>query len=114
MIQFNTKPVIDEIKLICDDVTTINFILSLYPNRNLKFMSGPLEFDHNRKSIEATSVNSRYKPLDIQMADDIYELSNDVKSVLDEFFEIIGDDKEVYLYAVVISCHGCRVQAHYS
>ena len=116
MIKVISKQVANEIELSCGDVTSINFILSLYPNRNLKFMSGPVGLDKNGNPIEAMSLKSQYKPIELPLVDErnINELSSDVKSVLDEFFEFIGEDKEVYLYAVILSCHGCRVRAYFS
>lgn len=117
MIKVKYEQVASEIQLSCGDATSINFILSLYPSQNLKFMGSPVGLDKNGNSIEVMSLKSRYKPIELPLLVDernINELSRDVKTVLDEFFEFIGDDKEVYLYAVILSCHGCKVLAYFS
>lgn len=115
MIKTTTLNVPNEVEVICGDAHTINFILDLYPNKNIKFMSVPVGHDVNGTLIEAMSLKSKYCPTELPNVDDstVSQLSDHVKSVLDEVFEFIGD-KEVYLYCVVLGLQGSKVRAFFT
>ena len=112
MIKTITTPTPDQLQLLFNDATTINFILELYPNKQLKFMNGPVAYDTTGNVIEARSWKSDYRLHNMPVVEEnsLSLVSSSVKAVLDEFFDFTGD-REIYLFGIIISPHGCTVRA---
>lgn len=97
-----TREIPNEVTIGFSTLDCVNKVLSMYPDKKVMFMDAPVGLDVDGNRIEAKSLKSSFQANSICPAPTLDDLTNDIREILDEFFEYVGD-KVVYLYMIVIN-----------
>lgn len=117
MIEVKNYTAVDTIDITFDDIATINQILAMYPNRKIRFMSGPIGVSVNNTQIKASVKALNYSPKNLPVVtnDGFDQIQHHIKAVLDEVFESLADIEsvfpmELYLYSITLNTHRCLIR----
>ncbi len=97
-----TREIPNEVTIDFSSLDCMNKILSMYPDRKILFMDAPAALDVDGERIEAQTVKSSFQANSVCASPTLDDLTHDIREILDEFFDYIGD-KVVYLYMIVIN-----------